>query len=33
VPRPIKDLDTDKKENAKEDAEKNKNTVPTTKHY
>lgn len=33
MPRPIKDVDTDRKDKAKEDGEGNKDTVPTTKHY
>jgi hypothetical protein len=33
LPRPVKRIDTEKKENATEDAEKNKDTVPISKHY
>jgi hypothetical protein len=33
MPRPVKRVDTESKEKATEDAEKNKDTVPISKHY
>ncbi len=33
MPRPVKRVDTETKENATEDAEKNVDTVPISKHY
>ena len=33
MPRPVKRVDTESKEKATEDADKNKETVPISKHY
>ena len=33
MPRPVKRVDTESKEKAREDADKNKETVPISKHY
>jgi len=33
MPRPVKRVDTESKEKATEDAEKNKDVVPISKHY